>query len=152
MSKFLERRVGNYMTTDPVTVPATMSLRCLETLLEQRDYNILPVMDGSTLVGVVSKFDFLKAFALNTEHPCPHYDELMSKPVAEVMTPIVVTIKPTAPLTRALQAMVEQRVRSMVVVADDGALTGVISRGDIMRALRETSAKPNPTPPLKSAA
>lgn len=69
----------------------------------------------------------------------PHYDELMSRPVAQVMTEAVVHVEPTAPLTRVLQLMVNLKARSFPVIDPDGQLVGIISREDVMRALGETT-------------
>ena len=35
-------------------------------------------MEDDRLVGIVTKFDFLKAFVFTTRQMVPHYDELMS--------------------------------------------------------------------------
>ncbi len=91
------------------------------------------------MVGLVTKFDFLKTFAFTTGQMLPHYDELMSRTVGEVMTEAVVHVEPAAPLTRVLQLMVNLKARSFPVVAPDGHLVGIISREDIMRALKEAT-------------
>jgi CBS domain-containing protein len=90
-------------------------------------------------VGIVTKFDFLRAFAFTTSQVVPHYDELMSRTVANVMTEAVVHVEPAAPLTRILQLMVSTRSRSFPVVGSDQQLVGMISREDVMRALKETT-------------
>jgi CBS domain-containing protein len=69
----------------------------------------------------------------------PHYDELMRRPVADVMTEAVVHIEPTAPLTRVLQLMVSLKNRSFPVIEHDRQLLGMISREDLMRALKEAT-------------
>jgi CBS domain-containing protein len=69
----------------------------------------------------------------------PHYDELMSRPVAEVMTEAVVHVEPAAPLTRVLQLMVSLKSRSFPVMGADRQLLGIISREDVMRAVKEAT-------------
>ena len=91
------------------------------------------------MMGIVSKFDFLRAFAFTSTQIVPYYDELMSRQVVEVMTEVVVHVDPTTPLTRVLQLMVMLRNRSLPVVSPDNQLEGMISREDVMRALRETT-------------
>jgi CBS domain-containing protein len=71
----------------------------------------------------------------------PHYDEIMQRTVREVMTEAVVHVEPAAPLTRALQLMVNLRARSFPVLSPDKQLVGVIAREDIMRALKESTHK-----------
>ena len=91
------------------------------------------------MLGIVTKFDFLRAFAFTTGQMVPHYDELMKRPVAEVMTEAVVHVEPTAPLTRVLQLMVSLKARSFPVVGAERHLVGIISREDVMRALRDAT-------------
>jgi CBS domain-containing protein len=63
----------------------------------------------------------------------------MNRTVGDVMTEAVVHIEPAAPLTRALQLMVNLKARSFPVVAPDGHLVGIIAREDLMRALQEAT-------------
>ena len=55
------------------------------------------------------------------------------------MTEAVVDVDPTSPLTRVLQLMVSLKTRSFPVVSAEGQLDGIISREDVMRALKETT-------------
>jgi CBS domain-containing protein len=91
------------------------------------------------MFGIVTKFDFLRTFAFTTGQMLPHYDELMSRPVAEVMTEAVVHVEPAAPLTRVLQLMVSLKSRSFPVMGADRQLLGIISREDVMRAVKEAT-------------
>ena len=86
-------------------------MRELEALFEKRDFNSFPVMEEEKILGIVTKFDFLQAFAFTTGQMVPHYDELMRRPVAEMMTDAVVHIESTAPLTHVLQWMVSLKSR-----------------------------------------
>jgi CBS-domain-containing membrane protein len=72
-------------------------------LFEKHDFNAFPVVEDGMLFGIISKFDFLRAFAFTTSQVVPHYNELMSRPAAEVMTEAVVHVHATSPLTRVLQ-------------------------------------------------
>ena len=139
MYKFLAYHVVDYMHREPAFVAPGMTLKELQALFEAKDFNALPVVDGGRVVGFVTKLDFLKAFTFNTEHPVPNYDQVMRRTVADVMTRAIVTVEPEAPLTRVLQLMVELRARSFPVVDASGALAGIISRGDIMRALKDAT-------------
>ena len=81
-----------------------VTLRELEALFAARDFNAFPVVEHDRLI-------FLKAFIFTTTQMVPHYDELMSDQVAEVMTRKVVDVQPDAPLTRVLQIMVGLKAR-----------------------------------------
>jgi CBS domain-containing protein len=108
-------------------------------LFERHDFNSFPVLDQGKMVGIVTKFDFLKAFAFTIGQMVPHYDDLMRRTVADVMSEAVVHVEPTTSLTRVLQVMVSRMTRSLPVMSPEGQLVGMISREDVMRALREST-------------
>jgi len=91
-------------------------MRELEELFENHDFNSFPVVEKEKMLGIVTKFDFLRTFAFTTGQMVPHYDELMRRPVAEMMTEAVVHVEPEEPLTRVLQLMVSLKTRSFPVV------------------------------------
>lgn len=137
MYQFLECTVDQYMTRKLVVTRPDMTLLELEALFAEHDFNAFPVVSGNRLAGVVTKFDFLKAFVFTTSQMVPHYDELMSRTVGDVMTRAVVDVRPDAPLTRVLALMIDLKARSFPVLDAKAELVGVISREDIMRALKE---------------
>src|SRR5262245_43101662 len=139
MYRFLDCTVGQYMTRKVQTVTPRVVLRELEALFEKHDFNAFPVLEKGSVLGLVTKFDFLKAFAFTTSQVVPHYDELMGRTVGEVMTEAVVHVEPAAPLTRVLQLMVSLKARCLPVLDRDRRLVGMISREDIMRALRDST-------------
>ena len=136
MYRFLECTVSQYMTRSVKTVTRQITLRELEALFEQHDFNAFPVVEEGKMVGIITKFDFLRAFIFTTRQVVPHYSDLMSHLVGDAMTEPVVHVEPTAPLTRVLQLMVNLKARSFPVVDANGQLVGIISRDDVMRALR----------------
>jgi CBS domain-containing protein len=137
--RFLEGTAEEYMTRAVTTVAPQTTMRELGKLFERHDFNSFPVVEDKKMLGIVTKFDFLRAFAFTTGQMVPHYDELMRRPVAEVMTEAVVHVEPTAPLTRVLQLMVSLKNRSFPVMGLDRQLLRMISREDLMRALKEAT-------------
>ena len=72
----------------------------------------------------------------------PHYNDLMRRTVADIMTSEFIYVGTDTRLTRVLQLMVDHRIRSMPVIDGDQRLAGIISREDLMRALqRRTGSK-----------
>ena len=55
------------------------------------------------------------------------------------MSEALVHVDPTSPLTRVLQLMISLKIRSFPVMNSNDQLEGIISREDIMRALKETT-------------
>jgi CBS-domain-containing membrane protein len=142
MYRFLELTVDRYMTRTVETVRYSTSLRELDLLFRRHDFNAFPVVEDGRMVGLVTKFDFLKAFVFTTTQLVPHYDELMQKTARDVMTEKVVHAEPQAPLTRVLQMMIDLKSRSFPVIERDKGLVGIISREDIMRALQDATNGP----------
>ena len=136
MYTFLEQIVADHMTRDVKTVTRGVSLRELGDLFEKDDYNAYPVEEGSQVVGLVSKFDYLACFVFTPAHMVPRYDDLMKRTVADVMTSEFIYVGEDTKLTRVLQLMVDHRLRSMPVIDSDQRLAGMISREDMMRALQ----------------
>jgi len=83
---FIEQIVADHMTRDVKTVTRSVSLRELGDLFEKDDFNAYPVEEGSQVVGLVSKFDYLACFIFTPAHMIPRYEELMKRTVADVMT------------------------------------------------------------------
>jgi CBS domain-containing protein len=133
---FIEQIVADHMTRDVKTVTRTVSLRELGDLFEKDDFNAYPVEEGSQVVGLVSKFDYLACFIFTPAHMIPRYEELMKRTVADIMTSEFIYVGGDTKLTRVLQLMVDHRLRSMPVIDSDQRLAGMISREDVMRALR----------------
>ena len=139
MHRFLEWHVSQYMTKNVKSIPPTMTLHELGALFELHDYNCFPVVEGEVCVGIVTKFDFLKAFVFTTKQLVPHYQELMTRTVDSIMSQVITYVEPEEPLTRALDLMIAMRARSVPVLEPGYKLAGMISRTDLTRALYASS-------------
>jgi CBS domain-containing protein len=104
-------------------------------LFAANDFDAYPVVRGDTLVGVVSKLDALKVFALAKDQILPHFVDGMGTTVDEIMTTEVVAVEPETKLQRVLQLMVEHRLKSLPVIDQWRNLVGIIAREDVMKAM-----------------
>ena len=139
MYRFLEYTAQGYMTASVRPVDRSATMRELEALFRDYDFNAFPVVEDGILVGQVTKFDFLKTFAFTSDRMLPPYEELMARRVGDVMTAELIHVTPATRLTRVLETMVAHRARSLPVVGGDGKLAGIISRKDVMRALDDAT-------------
>jgi CBS domain-containing protein len=144
MYEFLAWRVADAMSAGVVALAPDASLADAETLFDRHDFDALPVLeeDGS-LAGIVSKLDVLRAYHFTPEAIVPPYEEIRRRPVRAVMSLQPHTVGPEAPLTRVLETLVATRVKSLPVV-EGGRVVGMVSREDVLRALRRAAAGEGP--------
>lgn len=146
MFEFLQYRVEDVMTPDPVTVTPDSRLRELESLFESHDFNGVPVVDAEgRLLGMLTQYDLLKAFGLSTRSIVPHYDEIMEQTAGMVMTTDPASVAPDLPLSRLLQQLLERRNKSFPVTRD-GKLLGIVAREDVLKALRRATQRGEMSP------
>jgi len=123
------------MTRTVKTVGRDTTMRELQRMFVAVDFNAFPVRQDEDIVGLVTKFDYLKCFAFTPGRMVPSYDDLLSRRVAEVMTPEFIYVDAATKLTRVLQLMVDHRIKSVPVLDVRQRLAGIIAREDIMRAV-----------------
>ena len=86
MYEFLEETVERNMTSPAKVVAPEMTTGDLLRLFATDDRDAYPVVSNGKLVGIVSKADALKAFALTPATILPHYDDMMGTTVDEIMS------------------------------------------------------------------
>jgi CBS domain-containing protein len=84
----------------------------------------LPVMDGSTLVGIITEKDVLRLV---------FHEERLPGPIRDYMTRNVVTFDETDDLDRIWSCLVHNNFRRVPVLRN-GRLTGIITRADLIQA------------------
>ena len=127
------------MTRDVKTVTRDVNMLELSEMFERDDFNSYPVEEDGQIVGIVTKFDILKCFAFTPSQMVPRYADLMNRKIGDVMTPEFIYVRPDTRLTRVLQLMVEYRIRSIIVLDGTQRLVGIISREDVIAALKATA-------------
>lgn len=109
-------------TIEP-TVPAQTALE----LMADKNIGALVVLDGTDLAGIFSERDYVRAVARNK-------DLARETPVKEIMISKVVCVKPNRTVQECMALMTEKRIRHLPVV-DDDKLVGIISIGDVVKAV-----------------
>jgi CBS-domain-containing membrane protein len=137
--------VKDVMTTHVVALTKESSFKDVAALLRQHRVSAFPVVDADgKVIGVVSDTDMLPKEALLAGLPekgsgpdaavYDHNDFLKAIGVtaASIMTTAPVTITADEPVTSAARLMYSCKVRSLPVVTENGYLTGIISRSDVL--------------------
>jgi len=122
------------MTKNLITVRKETTIRELRDLFEQYDFNLLPVVHDEKLVGVITKLDLMKTFTTGGSVSKTDFLRLFAERAEDIMRRAIVSIHPEDELKKAVEYMVEFKLRSLPVVEDD-KLVGIISRKDLMRHL-----------------
>ncbi len=124
--------VRNCMTASPVTLkPDTSAAEALR-IMREKDYEGLPVVKGSDIVGVVTQFDILVALSNNCSS-----DFLDNTAVAELMTRAVETIGEDDIIEEAAYIMKEGEYSILPVVDEDGDFVGLIFESDVYEVFVE---------------
>lgn len=107
-------------------VSSGMTMKEAVDVLGEKNIGAVIVKDGGGAVtGILSERDVVRR--IRSDGP-----GVLSKSVAECMTPSPITCGPDATLDEILQKMTAKRIRHLPVV-DDGKLIGVISIGDVVK-------------------
>lgn len=148
MYEFLEYRVCDVMTEDPIRLAPEASLADAVSLFDEHDFNGFPVVgDDGELLGFVTKLDVLAAFRFTEDHLFPPYHEIMERPVSDVMSRDVKGVTPREHLTDVLQKLVDTRAKSLPVL-DDQRLVGIVAREDVLGGIRRAGAGEAATGPI----
>ncbi|HEY9761110.1 MAG TPA: CBS domain-containing protein [Trichocoleus sp.] len=150
----MAKTVADVMTPNPITVSPETSLKDAIQILADKRISGLPVLNvEGKLVGILSETDLmwqetgvesppyimLLDSVIYLKNPTKYNQELhkaLGQTVGEVMTSEkIVTVAPDQSIHEAAQLMHDRQVRRLPVLAADGALVGVLTRGDIVREM-----------------
>ena len=104
--------------------PGDSVLDALQRMAEKR-IGALLVMEGETIVGIVTERDYARKIALLGRTSA-------ATPVRDVMTADVMYVRPTQTSQECMALMTENRLRHLPVV-DGARLVGLISIGDLVK-------------------
>ncbi len=143
-------RVQDVMTPEPQRVALTTPVSEVARLLLSFTFTGLPVVDRDNRpVGVISQTDLIYKAGLpmrlglmaaaGDDTVATALKAMAQKQAQEVMTSPPVVIRQEAPVTAAVDLMLQKGVKRLPVVDDQGRLVGNISRVDIFRTILRES-------------
>ncbi|MGE0114547.1 MAG: CBS domain-containing protein [Steroidobacteraceae bacterium] len=98
-------------------------------LMAEKHVGALPVLRDAVLVGIVSERDYARKVIL-------HGRSSAETPVWQIMSSPVITVTPDDSINHCMHLVTEHRVRHLPVM-EKGRLIGMISIGDLVRAVME---------------
>lgn len=140
-------KVSEVMTRDVITAtPETPIHEAARLMVDHRISGLPVVVAPGTLVGIVTEGDLIvrqhpseprrwwRHFFEDPERLARDYRKRAGTTVAEVMTRAVISVSPELPVASAAFLLDRHRIRRVPVVLDS-ALVGIVSRGDLIKAL-----------------
>lgn len=123
------KRFESGVVRDPITIPPTMRIRDVMALSEQHGISGFPVVEGKTVVGIITNRDL-------------RFEEELDAEVRAKMTPRekLVYVKEGADLSEAKRLMNKYRLERVIVVNEAFELRGLITVKDIRKATEHPNA------------
>lgn len=127
--------VRDCMTANPRTIEPGATLEEAFGLMRALRIRHLPVVDGPTLVGIITWTDLMGTFASSWTAPRSRASAAARNArVASVMTRDAFTITPDAPVEVAARLLRERKIGSLPVV-DRQKLVGIVTESDLFDTL-----------------
>jgi len=126
--------ISKYMVTKLITFKANTELTEVVSAFLDNKISGAPVLnDNGELVGVIDDKDCLNTFVDSVYHNVP----IRKKQVKSYMTDIYKTININMDIIDAANEFLKSNYKRLLVVDDHGKLKGQITRGDLLKAMRE---------------
>jgi acetoin utilization protein AcuB len=122
-------KVMKFMSKDPVTVNAHLTLAQAEKMMHEHRIRHLPVLEGGKLIGIVSDRDLKMVLGFKDVDP-------NKVTVEEACTYDPITVSPEANLDEVVGMMAEKRIGSVLVV-DNNKLVGIYTWVDGLKTMHE---------------
>ena len=119
----LLRRKGHEVFSVPPDCTVYEALK----VLAEKDIGALLVFEAERLVGIFSERDYARKVILKGKHP-------RETAVREIMTEKVITVDAGEDIANCMDLMAGHHIRHLPVLKD-GLIAGVISIGDIVKAI-----------------
>lgn len=112
---------------DVVSIPRDGSVLDAIRMMAEEGIGALLVLDGTSLAGIVTERDYARKVILKGRSS-------ENTPVGDIMTVNVVTATSDDSVQNCMGMMTEKRIRHLPVM-DEGAINGMISIGDLVKAI-----------------
>ncbi|WP_298283485.1 CBS domain-containing protein [Acidocella sp.] len=109
-----------------IYVAPTTPIRDVVTVLAEKSIGAVLVLEGETLVGILSERDIVRRLGQEAGNT-------LDLTTAQLMTPNPITATPGTTVEQAMETMTNRHFRHLPIV-DQGKLVGLVSIGDVVKA------------------
>ena len=107
-------------------------IRAIELMAEHGIGSVLVMQDGE-LAGIATERDYARKVILQNRAS-------RETPIADIMSAPVITVSPEQRANECMQMMTDKRIRHLPVMEDD-EVVGIVSIGDLVKAVIEDQAE-----------
>lgn len=140
--------VNDIMNTAVKSATADTAIRDIAAIMCFNKISGVPVIDSDNrLIGVLSEKDILRNMFPDVKTVMEQggtpdfeaieldYKDLLHRRVGDIMTQTVASVTPDMPLLKAASLMCSKQIRRIPVTDKSGVLLGIISIGDVHKAI-----------------
>ncbi len=133
--------VKQWMSRDVITIDEDLSVMKASRLMKDHGFQHLPVMKQGRLTGIISDRDLKEAHPSKATSLDIHelYYLLDKLKVEKVMSENPHTTQADETIDRAATLMLKHNISALPVVDREGKLEGIITKGDVFRAMVSVS-------------
>ena len=144
--------VKDIMNSSVKTAKADTPIKEIASIMCFNKISGVPVVyDNNKLVGVLSEKDILRAMFPDVEQIMlegaktdfesieDDYRNVLDKKAGDLMTQAVASVTPDMPLLKAASLMCVKKIRRIPVTGENNQLVGIISIGDVHKAIFQES-------------
>ena len=131
--------ISKIMSANVASVQVGQPLSDVRNLMVNANIHLVPIIDGSKLVGLISFTDLMKINfvidGVDERSINAVIDQQFS--IREIMSNKLVTIKNTDTIRYGSELLAKGGFHSLLVIDDEGALVGIVTTMDLIRYLNE---------------
>jgi CBS domain-containing protein len=133
MARNRAMKVVDVMTQNPLSMTPSETVGQADEIMSENRIRQLPVVDGSTLVGIITDRD-IRSFLDSGSLLVPDARaKALATEIKEVMSTDPLTLSPDDDLQEALELLIEEKIGGIPVMDQAEGLVGIVTYVDVLR-------------------
>jgi len=131
LQKLKTMKVTEVMTRPVICTNSETSAHDILGKLNSSNISALPVIDGSTIIGIVTETDVLRLFLQGKN--------LHTTLASEFMTKNVITAEPDSLVLSAIKGFLDNQIHHLPIT-HEGKLVGIVNRHDLIKNIVDSAS------------